>query len=502
MTTLFPDQAIVKQELYARHAKGYSRPLIVAPTGWGKGTVAGDIIHGAVSKGKRVWFIVNRRTLVHDMVKRLRKLDLNPGVLMGAQTRGAHLDVLVASVDTLRNRLGAQRRPDIAFIDEAHMFMSPEAHRLIHELSHAGVFVILLTATPWCLNRKGLGRIADTMIEGPSPDVLIRTGRLAAPVVYAPSTADLSQVRLTSTGEFDEDEAAEAMSTKKLVGDMVKHWHELAYGRRSVGFAVNRKTAEKYALEFTNAGVPSVAVDANTPDKERDKIWDQLAQGRVMVWSVGIISYGWDVPAVDCLILARPTMSLALHLQQCGRGLRAFPGKTDCLILDHAGNTQQYYGGGNYGMPDDERKWTLRDRAKKITDEDEALKITKLPRVCPKCAKLAKPGVAVCQCGYKFAGMTEGGQVGRQIEVDETGKLERVQSRVYIYPETTGDVSRDALIGVATAKGYKPAWVDIQVNALEEVRADFREVVGSEPKSHWNAGQMRAMIKEARKIRA
>lgn len=490
MITLFPDQQVIKDELYTRLAKGYKRPLIVAPTGFGKGTLAGEIIKGAVQKGKRVWFIVNRKTLVHDMSKRLKKLYIPHGIIMGAKTHGAHLEVLVTSVESLRNRLDKLKRPDLAFVDEAHMFLSKESKKLILELSEAGVKIIHMTATPWCLNRKGLGEIADTMIEGPTAHSLISTGRLAEPIVYAPSMADMEGVRKTSAGEFDEEETAQVMSTKKLVGDMVKHYRELAAGRKAVGFAVNRRTAEEYAQAFREAGTPSVMVDALTSDTARDQIWKDLAGGRVMVWSVGIISYGWDVPEVDCLILARPTMSLALHLQQCGRGLRASPGKRDCLILDHAGNSLRH------GLPDDERVWTLKGRKAK---DDIKLNINKLPQVCPKCSKVTPFGNPRCQCGYIFSSAyAANGGGAKKMEIDETATLQRVQSRVYIYPSTTGDMAKDALIGQAQIKNYNPGWVQHRERALDIARAQYVEYFQSQPKPHWSGAEIRSIIDNAR----
>jgi superfamily II DNA or RNA helicase len=507
MYTLFPDQVLVKDELREKFRTGFKRPLLVAPCGFGKGTVAGDMILDAVSKGNRVIFLVNRRELVKDMSKRLKKLGIFHGILMGAQSHGSHMPVLIASVDTLRNRLKDIQAPNLVFVDEAHMFVTEKSMSVLDTLEENGAYIILMTATPWLLSGKGMREIADCIVEGPQVAKLIEQGRLAIPEIYAPEQPDLSSVHVTKSGEYDESETAQVMQSRKLIGDMVKHWKELAPGRKTVGFAVNIATAKEYAEAFNAAGIVSVAVDASTTDKVRDETWRQLASGEVkVVWSVGIISYGWDVPEVDCLILARPTMSLSLCLQQIGRGLRSSPGKTTCIILDHAGNTIKLYPGGSNGLPDTERKWTLEPRRKKGGFMEEEAEIDAMPLVCPKCpgppvaaARVLKPGTKNCPvCSYEFV-KPRSRSAQSELEHDETGQLVKVESRVYIYPAATGDTQKDAALNIAKERGYDPRWLDYRSKAINEVREEYRQRFQTEPKDHWTAGMIRSMLKQADK---
>lgn len=506
MITLFPDQVEAKNQLLEAFAKGYKRPLLVAPTGWGKGTVAGDIIQGAVAKSNKVIFLVNRRELVKDMSKRLKRLGIFHGQLMGANSHGTHLPVLIASRDTLRNRLKDISAAKLVFVDEAHNFMSDKDKALLDTLEQNGAFIILMTATPWMLNGRGLEEIADCIIQSTQVAELIEQGRLAIPVIYAPEQPDMSAVGKTSAGEWEEEGSAEVMRSRKLIGDMVKHWRELASKRKTVGFAVNLETADRYCEAFKAAGINSVCVSADTPDKDRadtlgrDTIWAKLASGEIqVVWSVGIISYGWDVPEVDCLILARPTMSLALCLQQIGRGLRFCKGKTDCIILDHAGNTLRIYPGGSNGLPDTHRIWSLKKR-KRAKSSDEELELDAMPQVCPACPRpspvLAARDKGKCPvCGYQFVKRERSSPA--EIEHDETGTLKLVESRVYIYPEATGDAVKDSAIEVAKEKGYDPRWLDYRNKAVDSAREKYRARFGSEPKEYWSAGQMNSMIKQA-----
>ena len=72
--------------------------------------------------------------------------------------------------------------------------------------------------------------------------------------------------------------------------------------------------------------------------EERDAILAKLANGTIdVLTNAMVLTEGWDSPGVACLVLARPTKSMALYRQMVGRALRPAPGKTDALIIDHAG---------------------------------------------------------------------------------------------------------------------------------------------------------------------
>src|SRR5262249_26272300 len=146
--------------------------------------------------------------------------------------------------------------------------------------------------------------------------------------------------------------------------------------------------------QFRVAGADFAYVDAETPDDERDRIWNDLDFGSLRgVASVGVISYGWDHPIVSCVVLARPTASLALHLQQIGRGSRPHPGKRDLLVLDHASNTHRH------GFYEDEREWSLDGGiiTHKAADDKPALSVT----TCRKCFGTFRTGPPKCPfCGW------------------------------------------------------------------------------------------------------
>jgi superfamily II DNA or RNA helicase len=367
---------VVIKELRQRFLDGYKRPLLTAPTRWGKGFVCAWQIRRAVAKGNRVLFLVNRRNIVHDQSRRLDALGLDHGIIMGGhKRRKPWLKVHIASIDTLYRR-EIVPKADLLYIDEAHFAISPTWEHVLARYPEAAV--IGMTATPERLDGRGLGHIFDCMVHGPTVAEATEAKRLVPARVYAPSTPDLSSVHVRA-GDFQKDELAAIMDKPKLVGDITEHWLKHGRGRPTIGFAVSVKNSKDMMEAFRAAGVRTTHVDASTPDEGRDDAWDGLASGKYeVVWNVGLASYGWDCGAVACLIDAQPTMSLTRHLQMHGRVLTPFAGKEDALILDHAGNTLRH------GFVDDDRDWSLADKPKTKRKKDD-------------------PAPSVCTCGECWA---------------------------------------------------------------------------------------------------
>ena len=111
-----------------------------------------------------------------------------------------------------------------------------------------------------------------------------------------------------------------------------------------------------------------------------------------MLSNVDLFGEGFDVPAADVSIMLRPTRSLALYLQQCGRVLRPLEGKAPAILLDHAGNIMRH------GLPCDERAWSLAG-----DDKEKEKKEAPDPKTCPKCMFVHRPGPPACpNCGFKY----------------------------------------------------------------------------------------------------
>jgi superfamily II DNA or RNA helicase len=371
--------------------------LLVLPTGGGKGTMATFIIERACNKGKKVMFLVNRQLLVDDMSDRLDRLGIDHGIIMSDHPRRRPwLNVHIASIDTLHRRTTLPQA-DIIFLDEAHHAVSPIWSKVLDR--YLGAAVIGMTATPCRLDGKGLGHLFQAMVVGPSVADLIevnlhdRSSGVVPLRVYAPSAPDLTGVR-TVAGDYHKADLVRACTT--LTGDIVEHWTRLGRGRPTIGWAVDIPHSKRLTEDFRKAGIHAEHMDNTMPRAERRILLARLQRYEIeVIWSIGVLGYGVDCPAVACGISARPTKSLSLFLQQIGRLARALPDKEYSILLDHAGNTLQH------GFFEDPRKWSLADGYIKpsSSSEDDGPSI----RMCKQCFRAFPCTVDVCpECGWIY----------------------------------------------------------------------------------------------------
>jgi len=127
---------------------------------------------------------------------------------------------------------------------------------------------------------------------------------------------------------------------------IIDDWVEKAYskGRTStVFFCVSVLHAEKMCMLLRRSGITSAFITAETPKNERNAILKQFEQGKInALCNVAVLTEGWDAPRTDCIAILRPTKSLGLYVQICGRGMRPWPGKEDCLLLDYGENMNRH----------------------------------------------------------------------------------------------------------------------------------------------------------------
>ncbi len=370
----------------------HRRVLLTLPTGAGKTAIAATIASLALAQGKPVMFLVHRDELIWQTSRAFDSAGVAHGIIAaGVPTCPAEL-VQIASVLTLAQRLGSVRKPALIFIDEAHHAVAGTWRRIIEVWPTA--WIVGLTATPERLDGQGLTDVFDHMIVGPSTADLIQGGFLSGYRAFAPSVPDLSGVS-SARGDFDAATLAGVMDRPAITGDIIEHYKRLAAGKRAIIFAASISHSRNLAAEFNAAGIPSAHVDGRTPAHLRRQLVTDFAEGRLMVLTnVNLFGEGFDVPGVEAVILARPTQSLALHLQQIGRALRNSPGKVNAIILDHAGNIERH------GLPDDPRQWSLDSKSRHHVDERP------LMRCCPGCKACHQPAPICPECGHRYVSAT------------------------------------------------------------------------------------------------
>ena len=344
-------------------ATGNKGVLIQSPPGSGKSVVIAEIARLTTDKGNRVMFLVHRKELVEQITETFKANEVN-------------LDLCtIMTVTKVANRLTLLPKPSLIITDETHHSRA-KTYRNIYDY-YSDVPRLGFTATPWRMSGKGFEDIYSEMVEGKSVKWLIENNRLAPYEYYSIPEADIGKLQKSSTGDYTNKSIEKALKST-IFGDVVENYVKVASGQKTILYAHSIEYSQKFADEFKGAGIKAVHVDSKTPSAERDEIMNDFRNGKIKVLcNVDLISEGFDVPDCTCVIMARPTDSLVLYLQQSMRCMRYQPNKT-ATIIDHVANYTRHF------LPDTDRTWNLKGfekkRKKQQRNENEiAIK------ECPNC---------------------------------------------------------------------------------------------------------------------
>lgn len=419
-----------------------------APTAFGKTVCFAEIVRRTLLRGNRVVIMAHRIEIIYQIGDALRTAGVRFGWIEPARLMQDEM-CMIGMVQTIANRLDKVTKPTLLVVDECHHAVSG-SYRKICE-AWAGCFVLGVTATPQRLDGRGLKDAFDALVPGPSVRELINLGYLSDYVYFHPPTKlDLSAVQ-TRAGDYAIDQLAEAMDRSAITGDAVDTYRKRLDGRPALVFCASVLHAQHVAEQFTMAGWRAASVDGATDRVMRKDRIAAIGDGRLQVLtSCDIISEGTDIPVVAGALLLRPTKSLTVFVQQIGRVLRPKPDLSKAVILDHVGNV------ANFGLPDQEREWSLEGRRKRQP--------TAAVRQCTSCWQCFPPAPVCPGCGFVFP-----------VKERAAKPKERAGELVEAAPETFGtreywlkkaplkELLRQArtieqLREIAAARGYKPGW--------------------------------------------
>ncbi|MBI2692568.1 MAG: DUF3427 domain-containing protein [Solirubrobacterales bacterium] len=330
------------------------RNLVVSATGTGKTVVAAlDYKQLCAQYGEdlSLLFVAHREQIIEQSLATFRAVlrDGSFGGIHGGGRRvsGRHVFGMINSLGKDRLASIDPTEFDVVIVDEFHHAKAPSYERLLNHLEPREL--LGLTATPermdgqdvteWFDNRIAVElRLWEAIDEG-----------FLVPFQYfgIADGTDLSSVTWRRGGYLAAELSDVYTGDKARVSKLLNSIQRIVYKpetMRALGFCVSVEHAAFMAREFTDAGLPSVSVDGNTPQEERAKVLAGLRAGSIRcVFSVDVLGEGVDVPDVDTIFLLRPTSSATVFTQQLGRGLRTADGKSHLTVIDMIGQQRREF---------------------------------------------------------------------------------------------------------------------------------------------------------------
>ena len=342
---LRPYQQEAFEDVFAQWDGGTHRTLVVMPTGTGKTIVFAKIVEECVRRGSRVLIMAHRGELLDQAADKIFKsTGLRCSVEKAEQTcLGEWFRVVVGSVQTLMHERRLRKFPsdyfDAIIIDEAHHCVSDSYQRVLQHFN--GSYVLGVTATPDRTDLKNLGSYFESLAFEYTMPQAIKSGYLVPiKALTVPLSIDISMVGI-SAGDFKVGEIGTALDPYlyQIADEMVKYCMD----RKTIVFLPLIATSQKFMAILNERGF--VAAEVNGSSQDRAQILQDFEDGKYNVLCNSmLLTEGYDCPAVDCIIVLRPTKSRPLYCQMVGRGTRLSPetGKDHLLLIDFLWMTERH----------------------------------------------------------------------------------------------------------------------------------------------------------------
>lgn len=404
MITPYPHQRQAIDSLYNWFAANQEgNPLLVLPTGAGKSVVLAVMIREILQSwpDQRILVLTHVKELIEQNAKRLAAVW--PEAPMGIHSAGLRRrdcfdPIIFAGIQSVHSKALHLGRFDLILVDECHL-ISGKASSMYQQFFAASrqinpvIRIVGLTATDFRTGTGSLTHGHDALFAAVAYQIdllyLIEQGFLC-PLVSRPvdTQIDVTGVQ-TQNGEFvagqlesaaDKDEITQAALSEAIaLGADRQHW---------LVFCAGVNHAYHVTAALNARGVKAACVTGETPALARANAIAEYRAGRLRALvTVGVLTTGFDAPETDLLVMLRPTQSPGLYVQISGRGMRTAPGKTDCMVLDFAGNALRH------GPVDQVKAWIPKPKTGP----------TAAPfKICPECESKVATSTRVCYCGYEF----------------------------------------------------------------------------------------------------
>lgn len=335
MMKLRPYQTQAKDAVLSEWDKGHRKTLLVLPTGTGKTVVFAKVVESRVNRGGRALILAHRGELLTQAADKIRAAAGIECALEKAESTslGSMFPVTVGSVQSLAQPKRLARFPHDYFtdivVDEAHHCLSDSYQRVLAHFPDANILGV--TATPDRGDMKNLGQFFDSKaFEYTMPQAIKEKYLCPIKAQMIPLELDISGVKV-SNGDFSSGEVGNAL--EPYLEQIAREMAHYCEGRKTVVFLPLVHISKRFCDILNSYGLR--AAEVNGGSENRAEILRDFENGRYdVLCNSMLLTEGWDCPAVDCVVVLRPTKVRSLYQQMVGRGMRLYPGKEHLLLLD------------------------------------------------------------------------------------------------------------------------------------------------------------------------
>jgi len=396
LPTLRPYQVDSLNAICAARASGLNRILIKKPTGTGKTVTFASLLRWPAmaewletfpSTERHMLVIAHREELIDQALEKIQRQ--NPGLMVsveqGPRYSNRYSDVVVASIQTLAAQkfkrlkdLLRQHKFRIVIVDEAHHaaaasyrtalvhlgFLPPADASDSDEIEAVTVedvammaknleqwdvvapkdrLLVGFTATPNRSDAVGLACVFQSIAYSYGLKQAIDDNWLVPIVPWVVETKTSIEAVGVNRGDFNQKELGGAVNNYARNALLVESWMKFAREESTIVFSAGVEHAHDIAAAFTAVGVQARAISGKTPSNERRAVLAAYSRGDVqVVINAMLLTEGTDLPRTACIVHGAPTQSSTLYEQKTGRGLRLYPGKTECIVIDLVDVTRRH----------------------------------------------------------------------------------------------------------------------------------------------------------------
>lgn len=344
-----PWQIEALESLNRIRAAGYRRALVAVATGMGKTWLAAfdaRQVGRQLRRRPRVLVIAHRAHILAQAeaaLSRVLDAEFTDGTTAWYLGSNNTLDgdVVIASVQKLSRKKGlqqiAKQHFDYVVMDEVHHAHAPSYRRVLAELQ--ADFILGLTATPERSDGYDVATIFDDNLayHATIGDGIEEESLVPFHYIGIKDTVNFEQIPWRN-GRFDLEELEKQVAHSDRMDRLASALDQHPAGHTIV-FCCSRRHATFARDWLRSEGNTAAAVFSGEGSDSYSESLNGLRTGSLQfLCVVDMFNEGLDIPAVDRIVMLRPTESKVIFLQQLGRGLRASEGKTQLLVIDFVGN--------------------------------------------------------------------------------------------------------------------------------------------------------------------